>query len=127
VLWKDESNYLRLDQGVLARGHVSFGGCVGNRDFTAGRGRLGTDRVLLRLERSDGGVRALASADGDTWHLVGTVAFPVEDQIEVGVFADGAIRPEVYLRALSGGSTIRFTNLKLSRLRGRGGGPWVSA
>jgi regulation of enolase protein 1 (concanavalin A-like superfamily) len=116
VIWKDQENYLRLDQGTIAHGHVAFGGCMRNKDVTVGRGRLGSDRVFLRLERSGTCVRALAGTGSGQWHSVGRVEFPADDPLQVGLFADGAIRPEVYLRLDRGGSEIRFTEFEFSRL-----------
>ena len=116
MIWKDQENYLRLDQGTVAHGHVAFGGCISNKDVIAGCGRLESDRVLLRLERSGTCVRALASTGSGQWYSVGRAEFPAEDPLQVGLFADGAIRPEVYLRLDREGSEIRFTKVELSRL-----------
>jgi DNA-binding SARP family transcriptional activator len=122
VVWKDPQNYLRLDLGTLACGHVAFSGCIHNRDIVVGRGRLGSEQVLLRIERSGTNVRALACAGGKQWFTVGQVEFPAEDPLRVGLFADGAIHPEVYLRPDREGSEIRFRRLELSRLCSRDAG-----
>jgi regulation of enolase protein 1 (concanavalin A-like superfamily) len=113
VAWKDERTYLRLDIGSMSPGTVLFGGCIGNRDIAIGRGRIGPDDVRLRLERVGSSVRALCSTDGNTWFSVGEAAFPVDDPLEVGLFADGAIRPELYPRTCFKGSCIRFAVLNL--------------
>ncbi len=64
---------------------------------------------------SSGPARAcvrLPSTGGDRWYTVGRAEFPAEDPLYVGLFADGAIRPEVYLRIDREGSEIRFTETR---------------
>jgi regulation of enolase protein 1 (concanavalin A-like superfamily) len=115
VLWRNGRNYLRLDRGAMGSGQLMFSGCIGNRHTIIGRGRLGPGRIVLRLERRGAAVRALCSADGERWSTAGQAELPVEDTLEVGLFADGAIRPEIYPRSYQFGSEIRFTGFALWR------------
>jgi len=51
----------------------------------------------LRLERVDNTVNALCSADGNEWFTVDHVEFPVDDPVEVGLFAIGTLyQPHLY-------------------------------
>jgi tetratricopeptide (TPR) repeat protein len=113
LAWKDARNHLRLDRGSSTPRTITFGGCIANRDVNIGRGNLLSEAVHLRLERSGSAVRALCSANGTEWFTVGGTEFPVEDPIKAGVFADGAIRPEVYPRTFRGGTEIRFTDFTM--------------
>jgi DNA-binding SARP family transcriptional activator/class 3 adenylate cyclase len=115
VLWKDVRNFVRLDRGSLGENDVAFGGSIRGSDVFAGRGRLPADRILLRVERSRGEVRGLCSADGQEWYGVGTVDFTVDDPLEIGLFVDGAVRPEVYPLSFANGSTVRFEKFEVWR------------
>jgi tetratricopeptide (TPR) repeat protein len=114
VMWKDEDNYLRLDRGSMAESNVLFSGCILKSDAVFGRGGLYAARAYLRLERSGSTVRALCSGDGREWSAVGEAEFTVEDPLDVGLFADGAVHPEVYPRSYGSGSTVRFAAFELS-------------
>jgi tetratricopeptide (TPR) repeat protein len=113
ALWKSQRDYLRLDVGSLAPHNVAFGGCIDNRDIVVGRGRLPAGPLWLRLERTGPTVSALCSPDGAQWYSVGSVSFPVEDPVDVGLFVDGMVRPEIYPRAYAAGSEGRFASFEL--------------
>ena len=113
TLWKSKCDYLRLDVGSLAPRSVVFAGCIDNRDLVVGRGRLPAGPVWLRLERSGATVSALCSTDGTQWLSVGKVNFPVDDPVDVGLFADGMASPEIYPRAYSAGSEAMFAHFEL--------------
>jgi DNA-binding SARP family transcriptional activator/tetratricopeptide (TPR) repeat protein len=116
LLWHDKENYLRLDRGTRGNREISFQGCLANQDVIIGRGRLeldGSERVLLRLERTDDRVRALCSADGESWFSVGHVGFPVEGPLQVGLHAIGLIDRTVYPGAYPDGTAIRFESFTL--------------
>jgi len=124
LLWKDQQNYLRIDQGTRGRYEINFSGCIDNKDLIIGRGRLhpaGMDstgeppvpRVFLRLERNGSRVNALCSADGAEWFTVGGVDFPVEAPVEVGLHAIGNIDRTIYHGAFPEGTAIRFEAFEL--------------
>ena len=76
----------------------------------------GSARVLLRLERIGGRVKALGSADGVKWFTVGSVEFPAEGgAFQVGVHASGAIDRTIYHGAYADGTAIRFESFQLWR------------
>jgi adenylate cyclase len=113
LLWKDETNYLRLDRGTRGKHEISFCGCLDNRDLLFGRGRLPGERVFLRLERIGSRVSALCSADGGAWFAVGCVEFPAEDPVAVGLNAIGSIDRTLYPGAYPDGTAIRFERFEL--------------
>jgi regulation of enolase protein 1 (concanavalin A-like superfamily) len=113
LLWKDKQNFLRLDRGTRGPHEVSFQGCLGNQDVIIGRGRLPAERMFLRLERLGPRVSALCSADGQEWFTVGHAEFPIEDPLEVGLHAIGAIDRTLYPGAYPEGTAIRFESTEL--------------
>ena len=115
LLWKDRENYLRLERGTRGPDELVFRGCLADSDGIIGRGRLPSDRVWLRLERVGDGVRALCSANGQTWFMLGQVAFPLEEPLEVGLFAIGAIHHPCYPGVYPEGTAIRFESFQLWR------------
>jgi regulation of enolase protein 1 (concanavalin A-like superfamily) len=115
LLWKDKRNYLRLARGKSGRYEIAFMGCLENKEVI-GRGCLSfgaAGRVWLRLERIGGQVSALCSADGERWFGVGQVAFPVEEPLQVGVYAVGNIDRTVYHGAYPEGTAIRFETFQM--------------
>jgi len=113
LLWKDERNFLRLEKGDSGLYDIIFHGYIGDRDVVIGRGRLTSERALLRLEKIGVNVNALCSADGKEWFSVGHVEFPVDDPVEVGLYAIGNINRSVYPGAYPDGTAIRFESFQL--------------
>jgi tetratricopeptide (TPR) repeat protein len=110
LLWKDPENFLRLDRGAGGKYEISFRGCLGGEHVIPGRGRLPCERVFLRLERRNGRVNALCSADGQSWFTVGDVSFSIDDPVEVGLYATGLdfLARTLYPGAYPDGTAIRF-------------------
>jgi DNA-binding SARP family transcriptional activator/predicted ATPase len=116
LLWQDQENYLCLGRGFLGPCQIGFSGCLENHDAIIGLGRLPlgpTDHIFLRLERVADHVSALCSADGERWFSVGTVAFPVEGPLQVGLHAIGYIHRHIYHGAYPEGAAIRFESFTL--------------
>ena len=113
LLWKDKENYLRLDRGLRGAYEISFTGCIGNKNVFIGRGRLPSERIFLRLERCGNRVNSLCSADGIEWFTVGYVEFPVEEPVEIGLYAIGNIERTIYNGAYPDGTAIRFESFQL--------------
>jgi regulation of enolase protein 1 (concanavalin A-like superfamily) len=116
LLWKDEQHYLHLDWGLFGKNDVSLMGCVSNQDIVTGRGQLpleDLEHVHLRLERVGDEVKSFCSADGESWFTVGTVMFPVEDPVQIGVHAIGHIDRTVYHGAYPKGTAMRFDSFQL--------------
>jgi len=113
LLWKDPKNFLRLDRGDQGAHEISFRGLIQNKELTVGRGRLPSERVSLRLEWLGDRVKALCSVDEQEWFTVGTVAFPVEGPVEVGLHAIGQIDRTIYPGAHPDGTAIRFETFQL--------------
>ncbi len=116
MLWLDEQNYLRVDRGLRGAQEIAFEGCLANKDVIVGRGRLavGDGRVLLRLERMGDRMRALCSADGEQWFSVGSVRFPVEAPLQVGLHAIGSIDRTIYRGAFADGTAIRVESFQIT-------------
>jgi class 3 adenylate cyclase len=113
LLWKDPKNFLRLERGAQGAHEISFRGRIQNEELTVGRGRLPSERVSLRLEWLGDRVKALCSADEQEWFTLGTVAFPVEGPVQVGLHAIGQIDRTIYPGAYPDGTAIRFETFQL--------------
>jgi hypothetical protein len=118
ALWKDGQNCLRLERGLECPREITFAGRrrTGNRfhPVLGGRGRLPDERVFFRLERRRHRVTALCSADGRNWLRVGYIDFPVEDPLEVGLFASATSHfPAIYRAVYPDGTAIRFESFQL--------------
>ncbi|MBV7334829.1 DUF1349 domain-containing protein [Chloroflexi bacterium TSY] len=110
-------NYMCLTRGQYGKHEITFAGALANEDLFVGRGRLPSERVFLRLERLGQHIKALCSADGETWYSVGHVDFPLEDPVEVGVHAIGHIDRLIQPGAYPDGTAIRFESFRLLRPR----------
>lgn len=110
LLWQDQQHYLRLTWGEYGAAAVTFVGCIANEDQILGRGRLlHQGQIYLRLERVGGQVRALCSADGQTWFCAGQVTIPWADTLAVGLHAIGKLDRTFYPGAYRTGTAIHFT------------------
>ena len=81
---------------------------MGKQNLIFRRGRLSSERVFLRLERRGSRVNALCSADGESWFTVGHAEFPVEDPVEVGLYAIGNIERTICHGAYPERTAVRF-------------------
>ena len=118
LLWQDKENYLRLDIGTRGANEISFQGCVANADMIIGRGRLTPlpkRGITLRLERVGDSVRALCSADGETWYTAGSITFHFagEPPLQVGLHAIGHIDRTIFHGAYPDGTAIRFESFEM--------------
>jgi hypothetical protein len=120
LLWCDEQSFVRLDRGTRGAFEISFGGCVEGKNVLCGRGLLRADRstdpeewVILRLERDGDRVSAFCSADGEAWFTAGSIAFPTDVRVDVGLYAIGALDRTVYPTAHVDGTAIRFESFQL--------------
>jgi len=125
TLWESGQNCLRLERGMECPREITFEAKVasgnGVRNILGGRGRLPAERVFFRLERRRHQVTALCSEDGKHWLRVGQIEFPVEDPMEVGLFASSTSRfPAIYRGVYPHGTAIRFESFQLWRDAQRG-------
>jgi hypothetical protein len=127
LIWIDAANYLRLDRGLGGPNEIALIGCLEDRDMLLGRGRLPPEpaeagvaerleRAWLRFEWRRDRVRALCSADGETWYTVGRVELPLDARAQVGLYACGNIDRCIYQGAYPEGTAIRFESLALATL-----------
>jgi hypothetical protein len=121
LLWIDPANYLRLDRGLSGPNEITLIGCLQDRDMILGRGRLPPepagvsdrlDRAWLRFEWHMDQVRALCSADGETWYTVGQVALAFDASAQFGLYACGNIDRTIYHGAYPEGAALRFESLR---------------
>ncbi len=118
-LWQSLSNFVRLDWGTRGKQEIALIGSIdrganeGNfaTDLIAGRGRLDCPQPYLRLERKGGWLRALCSADGEAWYLVGEVEFLPHGPLEVGLYAIGNIDRLIYPGRYPDGAAIHFSDI----------------
>jgi tetratricopeptide (TPR) repeat protein/regulation of enolase protein 1 (concanavalin A-like superfamily) len=115
VLWHDKQNYLRLAWGAQGAEEITMLGCLDNRDLYLGRGRLPGLAVHLRLERKEGRVRALCSADGIDWFCLAHVPFPADGPVQIGPFATGMQFSWVHPGSTQRGTAIRFSSFQIWR------------
>jgi class 3 adenylate cyclase/tetratricopeptide (TPR) repeat protein len=113
VVWKNESNYLRLDWGTRGPNEVSFSGCMDEKDIIVGRGRILSECIELRLQRIGERMTAFASTDGAEWFEVGESLFSVNDPIELGLVGIGKINRSIYRGAFAEGTAIQFRDIQL--------------
>ena len=94
---------------------IALEACINNKSACIGRGHLTpyTQKVFLRLERIGNSINALCSADGDEWLSVGHADFPVDDLVEIGLYANGGIDRTIYHGAYPDGTAIRFQDFRL--------------
>jgi hypothetical protein len=109
LLWKDAGHFIRLERGLRGEHEVNLQRCYQGAMGTIGRGRLASERVFLRLERTGSQVTALCSRDGMEWLRVGQVEFPVQDPVQIGFHALGT----GHARAALEGTAIRFEQFTL--------------
>jgi class 3 adenylate cyclase/predicted ATPase len=122
LLWKDEENYLCLDRGAGGPREIALMGSIANRDVVIGRGCLPqwlgpADRVFLRMRRTEERVDALCSVDGDVWFSVGHVDLPVDDPVQVGVYAIGIRDPVIYPHVCADNAAVRFEAFRMWRVK----------
>jgi predicted ATPase len=128
LLWQNGQHYLRLDRGAFGSRDIALMGCLDNKNVVIGRGQLPRlesargplgehtdqgERIWLRLERRASQVEALCSADGKAWYSVGSAPFPVEDPVQIGVYAIGDIDRTIYPGAYPDGTAIRFESFEI--------------
>lgn len=121
LLWWDRDHYLRLDWGRRGTQEIEFGGYLRGQDAILGRGLLlsqsWTDEfVHLRLERLDQNVRAWCSSDGKTWFSVGQAQTDLQNEVQVGLFAVGAIDRRAMPGTYPEGSAIQFKSFACARI-----------
>jgi tetratricopeptide (TPR) repeat protein len=113
LLWKDRGNFLCLDRGAHGAGEITFRGCVNEQFRLVGRGRLTEGSLLLRLERHGDQVRALGSADGESWFTAGETTFAVSDPVEVGLYGSAISHRSIYPGGFPDGTAIGFEEFQI--------------
>jgi len=110
LVWKDESNYIRLVRGMYGKDEIGLSGNVDGEWNHFGRGRLVSDIVYLRLERIGDKFSAYCSGDGENWMTCGAVDFFAEDPIQIGIHVIGSTGSEE-----NTGTAARFDYFRVLR------------
>ena len=115
VLWRDREDFLCLTWGFGGPGGVVLRGCIDGEDVIVGRGWLpgAREQAHLRMERRDGSVRALCSADGELWYQVGEIRWEVPEPVQAGMHATGDIDRLVYPGRYAEGTAIEFRDVRV--------------
>jgi tetratricopeptide (TPR) repeat protein/regulation of enolase protein 1 (concanavalin A-like superfamily) len=87
LVWVDRDNLIRFESGLLLENGVTFISRICSEYDCFGRGRLPSDILYLRLERTGDVFSAYCSDDGKNWLTCGYMDFPAEDPIKVGIHA----------------------------------------
>jgi regulation of enolase protein 1 (concanavalin A-like superfamily) len=99
MVWKDEDNQIRFNgPSSFREGEVRLGTYVNGKYIFHGRGLLDADTFILRLERQGHCFCAYCSVDGENWLTCGWVDWPMEDPIQVGIYAFCASPPATSTR-----------------------------
>jgi predicted ATPase/class 3 adenylate cyclase/regulation of enolase protein 1 (concanavalin A-like superfamily) len=112
LIWIDQDNFLHLDRGSRGRREITFRGWIGNREYLIGRGRLASERAVLRFERVGKRINAFCSSDERNWLSIGHAELPVGN-VQVGIYASGAIDRTIYHGAYAEGGAARFEVVQL--------------
>ena len=114
LLWKDKSNFLRLERGYWGKRTVSYSGCVDGKPYNCSHGFLPNagDDIYLRLERSEGKFHAYCN-DGKEWLSCGEIELQAKDPIQVGIYAYGMIDRHIYCGAYKEGTATLFRKYQI--------------
>ncbi len=89
LVWVDRNNLILFERGLVLEGEIGFSAIIRGKYDRFGRGRLPSDILYLRLERTGHVFSAYCSDDGENWLTCGCMEFPAEDPIKVGIHAIG--------------------------------------
>jgi len=115
LLWKDKSNFLRLERGNWGKKTVSYAGYVDGKPYNCSHGFLSYagDDIYLRLERSGSKFHAYCNSDGKKWLSCGEIELQAEDPIQVGIYAYGMIDRHIYCGSFKEGTATLFRKFRL--------------
>jgi hypothetical protein len=124
LVWKDRDNFLRFEKGVHGQHEMRLHGYVGGKHQVAGRGLMRESRggasvpaldeeVHLRLDRSGDQFSAYCSLDGENWLTCGKMISPLDDPIQIGIHAIGAIDRTIYCGSFKEGTATLFRRFQL--------------
>jgi len=121
LVWKDRDNFLRFEKGMNGQKSVLLGGYTNGERQIAGHGLMpGDGETHLRLERLGDQFSAYCSADGENWLTCGTMTLPLDDPIQVGIYANGMIDRTIYCGSYEEGTATQFRSFKLWTRQGLG-------
>jgi len=89
LVWKGDDGLIRLERNE--RGRISFSCKTEEVWRYVGSRYLSSDVVYLRLERLNESFSAYCSGNGNEWMLCEEMKIPINDPLQVGLYAIGAI------------------------------------
>jgi len=89
LVWKDDDGLIRLERNE--RGRVSFSCKTEEVWRYVGSRYLSSEVVYLRLERLNDSFSAYCSGNGTEWMLCEEMNIPINDPLQIGFYAIGAI------------------------------------
>ena len=98
---KDSNNYAQLaitSRDLLHDGHVYYGASVSGRLIHSCWYPFESDKVWLRIERKGDRFTGYVSKDGENWYRNGWADIPLEDPIQVGIYAFCKVPPATSTR-----------------------------
>ncbi|MDQ1329719.1 MAG: hypothetical protein QG641_3011, partial [Candidatus Poribacteria bacterium] len=113
---KELNNYLSFQKGMNGKNEINLYGNLDGEPQFPGRGLLPAsqnDETYLRLERSGDEFKSYCSIDGKNWFTCGKMILPMEDPIQVGIYATGMIDRTIYCGEYKEGTATLFRNFKL--------------
>ncbi len=87
LVWRDDDNFIRFDRGTWGLDTIFLQKRDGGLFQHLGDWFLSGNSVYLRLEREEGGFKALYSVDGKKWVTATQFPFDVSDPLMVGLHA----------------------------------------
>jgi class 3 adenylate cyclase/tetratricopeptide (TPR) repeat protein/regulation of enolase protein 1 (concanavalin A-like superfamily) len=116
LVWKDNSRYLLFEKGFVGQDEVRMLHYSDGRWSLPGRGFIpleGNEGTYLRLERSGDELTSYCSTDGENWFTCGKAILPIEDPIQVGIYAIGMIDRTIYCGEYKEGTATVFRNFRI--------------
>jgi len=114
-IWKDDKNYICFERGESDPYGFWFLGYINGKGKMVGRGLLPEESefTYMRLERNGSEISAYCSIDNENWLTCGKLSFPIDDPIQVGIYAIGMIDRTIYCREYREGTAMLFRNFKI--------------
>jgi len=115
LIWKDDKNYVCFERGRNDPYGFWFYGCINKEEQMVGRGLLPEESefTYIRLERNGNEISAYCSIDNENWLTCGKLSFPVDDPIQVGIYAIGMIDRTTYCGEYREGTATLFRNFRI--------------
>ena len=115
LVWKNDNNVC-LKMGDQSQREIRMEVTVDGKSRLSGHGLLpdsDKDKTYLRLERVGSLFYAYCSIDSENWYIYGTMDLPMEDPIQLSIYARGYIDRTIYCGEYKEGTATLFRNFRL--------------